>query len=248
MHSIAGRSAIGAILALSTVSGMGQCRFPKEGRADAIENSILGVAVLGAAIVIVATGTSSTLLHRTRADIGVAQSEIAEMRRKVDRLWGNHLQADQRSAAAAVFFAQALVPSANRSFLLQQAAFQLRGAVLSMWAASGEAVPDEILAEIAASEKQLGDGDARGYASMKKEVDRLRLGSQTHLNGLADQIRAVESRIESGQVRESWIYLAYVFFNLLGLMVTMCKDLSVWKADRRGERVACPRLVVQRLS
>ena len=43
MHSIAGRSAIGAILALSTVSGMGQCRFPKEGRADAIENSILGV-------------------------------------------------------------------------------------------------------------------------------------------------------------------------------------------------------------
>ena len=216
MHSIAGRSAIGAILALSTVSGIGQCRFPKEGRANAIENSILGGCGFGRSDCVVATGTSSTLLHRTRADIGVAQSEIAEMRRKVDRLWGNHLQADQRSAAADVFFfAQALVPSANRSFLLQQAAFQLRGAVLSMWAAFGEAVPDEIPAEIAASEKQLGDGDARGYASIKKEVDRLRLGSQSHLNGLADQIRAVESRIESRQVRESWIYLAYVFFNLL---------------------------------
>ena len=66
----------------------------------------------------------------------------------------------------------------------------------------------------------------------------MRLGSQFHFDGLADQIRAVESRIESGQVRESWIYLAYVFFNLLGLMVTMCKDLPVWKADRRGERAA----------
>ena len=196
------------------------------------------VAVAGAAIVIVATATSSTLLYQTRAAVSVAQSEIAEMRRKVDRLWGSHLQADQRSAAADVFFAQALAPSTNRSFLLQQAAFQLRGAVLSMWAASGEAVPDKIPAEIAAFEKQLGDGDARGYASLKKEIDRLRLGSQSHLNGLGDDIRALESSIASEQVRESWIYLAFVFFNLLGLMVTMCKDLPVWKAEAGGEAPA----------
>ena len=194
------------------------------------------VAVAGAAIVIVATATSSILLYETRADIRQAQREISEMRRKVDRLWGNHLQADQRSTAANVFFAQALAPSANRSFLLQQAAYQLRGAVLSMKVASGEKVPDEVPAEIAAFEKQLGEGDVRGYSSFKQEIDRLRLGSQSRLNGLADDIRAAEARIESGQAWESWIYLAYVFFNLLGLMVTMCKDLPVWRADRRGER------------
>ena len=132
MHSVAGRSAIRAILALSTVSGRGSADSPRKDGPMLSRFPSWAVAVLGAAIVIVATGTSSTLLHRTRADIGIAQTKIAEMRRKVDRLWGCHLQADQRSAAADVFFAQALVPSANRSFLLQQAAFQLRGAALSM--------------------------------------------------------------------------------------------------------------------
>ncbi len=74
--------------------------------------------------------------------------------------------------------------------------------------------------------------------SLKSEIDRLRLLSQTHISGRADDIRAAESRVESLQARESWVYLAYVFFNLLGLMVTMCKDLPVWKAERHSERVA----------
>ena len=94
------------------------------------------VAVVGASIVIVATATSSTLLHQTRTGIISAQSEIAEIRRGFDRQWSNHLQADQRSTAADSFLAQALGSSAGQSFLLGQAAYQLRGAVLSMWAAA----------------------------------------------------------------------------------------------------------------
>lgn len=192
------------------------------------------VAVAGAAIVIVATATSSILLHETRVDVAQAQMKVSETRRTVDRLWGNHLQADQRSTAADVFFAQALLSSANRSFLLGKVAYQLRGAALSMRAASGESVSDEVAAEIAAFEKQLGEGDARGYVSLKEEIDRLRLGSQDRINGLADEIRVMEARVEAGRTRESWIYLAYVFFNLLGLMITMCKDLPIWKVNSRG--------------
>ena len=101
------------------------------------------VAVAGAAIAIAATATSTMLLHQTRADITAVKSEIADTRRAVDRLWSSHLQADQRSTAADVFFAQALGSDTSRSFLLEQAAYQLRGAVLSMWAASGEPVPDK---------------------------------------------------------------------------------------------------------
>ncbi len=74
--------------------------------------------------------------------------------------------------------------------------------------------------------------------AVKSEIDRLRLLSQTHIGGRADDSRAAESRGESLQARESWVYLAYVFFNLLGLMVTMGKDLPVWKAERHSERVA----------
>lgn len=125
------------------------------------------VAVAGAAIVVIATATSSVLLHGTRADIGAAQAEVAEVRREVDRLWSSHLQADQRSAAADVFFAQALAPSGSQSFLLEQAAYQLRGAVLSMWAASGLEVPDDPPPEIVAFVNQLRGGDARGYMSLK---------------------------------------------------------------------------------
>ena len=49
---------------------------------------------------------------------------------------------------------------------------------------------------------------------------------------LYDVVRGTESRIKSLRSRESWIYLAYVFFNLLGLMVAMCKDLPVWRSER----------------
>ena len=145
-------------------------------------------------------------------------------------MWSSHRQADERSTAAAVFFAQAFGPGGGRSFLLDEAAFQLRGAVLSMWAASGEAVPDEPPQTIATAERALRNGDAGGYELLTLEIDRLRLLSQSHLNGLNEDIRAAEARIEWLRARESTLYLAYVFFNLLGLIVTMCKDLPVWRS------------------
>ena len=189
------------------------------------------VGVAGAAIAIVATVTSTTLLYQTRTDIADVRSELADTRSTVDRLWSSHRQADQRSTAADMFVAQALGPGPGRAFLLEQAAHQLRGAVLSMWAASGESVPDTPPAAVAAAEERLRNGDTGGYASLRSEIDRQRLLSRSHLNGLADEIRAFEARIESLQASESWLYLAYVFFNLLGLMVTMCKDLPVWRSD-----------------
>ena len=194
------------------------------------------VGVAGAVIAIVATITSSTLLYQTRGDIAEVRSEIEDKRSTVERMWSSHRQADQRATAADMFLAQALGPGAGRTFLLEQAAYQMRGAVLSMWAASGEDVPDNTPETIAEAEDLLGNGDVAGYATLRAEVDRLRLLSQSHLNGVADEIRAGESRIEALQAWESWLYLAYVFFNLLALMVTMCKDLPVWRAQGHGAR------------
>ena len=190
------------------------------------------VAVAGAAIVIIATATSTIVPHQTRKSINVMQLEIVETRRAVDRLWSSHLQADQRSASADVFFAQALGSDIGQGFLLEQAASQLAGAVLSMMAASGEPVPDVLPATIAAEKRLLVDGKAQGYVSLKSEIERLRLRSQRHINGRVDEIPAKESLVESLQARESRVFLAYVFCNLLGLLVTMCKDLPVWKVER----------------
>lgn len=196
------------------------------------------VGLTGAAIAIAATVTSSTLLYGTRADTAAVRSQIADTRRTVDRLWSSHRQADQRSTAAGMFFGQALGPGPDRSFLLEQAAHQLRGAVLSMWAASGEPVPEQVPEPVAEAEHRLREGDARGYVFLVSEIERLRSLSQSHINGLFDDTRSAESRIESLQSRELWIYLAYVFFNVLGLIVTMCKDLPLWRAERHGTAAA----------
>ncbi len=59
-----------------------------------------------------------------------------------------------------------------------------------MRAASGEPVPDATPEDIAAFEKQLSEGDARGYVSLKAEIDQLRLLSRLRLNALSDEVRA----------------------------------------------------------
>ena len=191
------------------------------------------IAIAGAVIAIAATAISSTLLYHIQGDIAAIKSEISDARIASDRLWRSHLQADQRSTTADVFLAHALgAEASHQSFLHEQAANQLFGAVLSMWAASGEPVPDGPPNAIVEAKRQLHEGDVEGYVLLKSKIDQLRLLSQEHINGQADDIQAAESRIESLQVRESRIYLAYVFFNLLGLMVTMCKDLPVWKGKQ----------------
>ena len=118
--------------------------------ASKIPSWVVGVA--GAVIAIVATITSSTLLYQTRGDIAGVRSEIAGKRGTVERLWSSHRQADQRATAADMFLAQALAPGAGRTFLLEQAAYQMRGAVLSMWVASGEDVADKTPETIAKAE------------------------------------------------------------------------------------------------
>ncbi|MDE0029451.1 MAG: hypothetical protein OXU42_08650 [Deltaproteobacteria bacterium] len=190
------------------------------------------VGLTGALIAIIATITSATLLHQTRTRITAATSEVAEMRNRSDTLWSSHRLADQRSTAADVFLAMALAQRSDTEalpVLLQQTAAQLQGAVLAMSAASGEAVPDEPPEEIQRLYAALLAGDLNGYASLRAEIDERRLLSQSTINQLASDVGSTELRIDSLRARESTLYLAYVFLNLLGLMVTMCKDLPVWK-------------------
>ena len=192
------------------------------------------VAVTGALIVIMATAISAIMLHGVRQNVEKARSEITDERRKIDRLWSNHRQADQRATTADIFFAEALGEKSNTRFLLDQAAAQLRGAVLSMWAASGQEVPDDTPKNIETLEGKLRQGDLSAYSGLQSEINRLRLLSASYINQVSSSIHSGESRIETLEARQSAIYLAYVFFNLFGLIVTTCKDLPVW-SDLRAE-------------
>ena len=195
------------------------------------------VTIAGASIVVIATFTSSTVLYQIRENVTKARSEIADDRHRIDRLWSSHRQADQRATAADIFLAEALGESSSTPFLLEQAAYQLRGALLSMWAASGQDIPDDPPKNIEILEGKLRQGDLSAYEGLKSEINRLRLLSQSYINQISSDIRSVESGLEALEARQSAIYLAYVFFNLFGLIVTMCKDLPVWRDTRSGLRL-----------
>ena len=196
------------------------------------------VAIVGAAIVVVATATSSTLLHQTRESVQEISKEIAESRRRVDRLWSNHLVADRQSIAGDLLYAQAMSENGKPEFILERAAYYLWSATLAMWIASGKHEAETMEEKLLRFKESLAHGDIRGYEQFKLKINQLRELSATNINGHTAELRAAESRIESLQSRESLLYMAYVFFNLLGLMVTMCKDLPVWKSERGREPAA----------
>lgn len=194
------------------------------------------VAIAGALILIVATATSSILLHKTKERTTSIRSELKTLREQKDLFWSSHLLADQRSTAADIFFGQALGVGSNIAFLLGQTAGHLQGAVLAMWAASGEPVPAVPPKKIQSLHNDLRKGNQllSAYMGLKSEIDRLRLLSQSHVNRLSSDIDAKESVIQSLESRETSIYLAHIFFNLLGFIVTVCKDLPVWRNQQRS--------------
>ena len=191
------------------------------------------LAVAGPTIVVIATATTSTLLYQAQESVKEASAEIAETRRTVDRLWGNHLVAEQRSTAGELFFAQVRGGNQNSGFLQERAAYHLWSAALSMWVSSGEPDPETTEDRLLSLRTMLAQGDSSGYNGLKSEINRFRKLSAQYINSQTAEMRAIEARIQSLNAHESTLHMAYVFFNLFGLMVTMCKDLPVWKTERR---------------
>lgn len=192
------------------------------------------VAVAGATIIIVATATSSTILHKTQTRIGETVSEIAQASSQFDRMWSSHLISDRRSAAADSLFGQALGSDSReaQNFLLKQTGYHLRGSLLAMMLAAEANVSDSTPTEITDLEKELERGNYRAFNAFKDMIDKLRLRSQKVLNDKGSTIRELQKNMQLLRRQESILYLAVVFFNLLGLIVVMCKDLPIWRVQR----------------
>jgi hypothetical protein len=194
------------------------------------------VAVAGATIVLVATATSSTILYQKQKEIEEATLSVASERRKIDHLWNNHLLADHRSGVADSLFGQALNSSqvATRDFLLQQVGYYLRGSSLAMTAAAGIQVNNETPETVANVEHAFhADGDYQeAFKKFKKMINDLRLKSQSYIGEKSQKIYNLQVQIDALHRQKAILYLAVVFFNLLGLIVVMCKDLPVWRVSR----------------
>ncbi len=187
------------------------------------------VAVAGGIVVVVASLTSSNLIHQSRSTIAVTELKILDVNRELDYIHNGMNRADQYIAGAEAYVAQAVDANAAGSFLLEKAAYGLRGAVLSMWVVSGEPVPDQTPKEIARSESALRSGDLGAAQVMRSEIERLRLLAFQHMGRLNAVIHTAQAHIATARVRESRIYLAYMCINLFGFALTISKDLPVWR-------------------
>lgn len=189
------------------------------------------VAVLGTLLIVVASVVSWTTLRQVNDEIAEARADVASGLRKVDSLWISHRQADQRSSTATNFITQT-TGSPNAGFLLAEAAAQLRGAVLSMWAASGEEVPERPPDNVVSLENRLRNGDLTAYGELKLELERLRTLSARHISETSEAVDSKRAEIEMLESQEATAFRTYFLLSLLGLIVAMCKDLPVWNDAR----------------
>lgn len=194
------------------------------------------ITVAGATIIIISTATSSTILHNVRADVGDGLVEIADSNAQFDRMWNSHLMSDRRSSVADSLFGQALNSNSDevQTFLFEQTGYHLRGSLLAMMVAADVEITDNIPKEIANIEGDLARGEHNAFMKFKELIDQHRLKSQKVLNNKRLNIRKLQKNMELLQGQESIIHLAIVFFNILGLIIVLCKDLPVWK-DRNSK-------------
>ena len=191
------------------------------------------VGTAGAVIVILSTAITTISLAEIRSKLGATRSEVATVQDQIQSAWNNHLLSERRSTSADALLAMALrdeAGSADILFALRRVADHLQGAVLAMWVASGDSLPDESPQGIRESTAKLAAGDLSGYAVLRSSIDSLQLQVQQRINTeLAERLSEKNELLSKLEARESQHYLWYVSMNLLGLIVTMCKDLPMWK-------------------
>ena len=132
--------------------------------------------------------------------------------------------------------------NSDNSFLLGLTVDQLRGAVLSMYAAAkpSEQVPDETPESIESLLSKLRKGDRDAYMAPKSEINELRLASMRFINELSDGIRSAESCVHSLEVQEGQIYFAY-----FGIQPAGAYRRDVQRPPGMEEAVKPPARVIQ---
>ena len=184
------------------------------------------VAVTGAVTVIAATATSSILLYQNKKRITEARSEAENMQVSKDRAWNQHLLAEQRYNNAILMELIRGVAGNADPLLLKRTISPLRDAVLAMWNTQERIKEDPTKGP----EEAVRVDYEEEWHRLEGAYEQLKLSSVSYINGINENIKSIESEhIKPLERDELLIYMSYVFFNLLGLIITMCKDLPIWR-------------------
>ena len=184
------------------------------------------VALTGAIILIIGTVVNSILLYQNKKRIIEARSEAENMQVLKDRAWGQHLLAEQRYDTATLMeLIHEAAGNANPP-LLKRTISRLRGAVLAMWNTQEKIREDPTKG----SEEAVHVDYKEEWHRLESAYGELKDSSVLYINQINVNIKSIESeRIKPLERCELLIYISYVFFNFLGLLITMCKDLPIWK-------------------
>lgn len=166
------------------------------------------VAVVGAGLVVVATAIGATWYQKVSSERARLASEASSLRADADRLWESHLQGDQRDRVASVFIALALSdrhsedPTASK-YAFDRAAVHLRGAFLSMRAASDLHAAGPIPPNVATAERNIRQGDLTAYSELSASIDSLKRESAKRINEIDVQAKAAETGAEILDARQT---------------------------------------------
>ena len=184
------------------------------------------VALTGAIILIIGTLVNSILLYENKKRIIEAKLVAENMQVLKDRAWDQHLLAEQRYDNATLMELIREVAGNADPPLLKRTISRLRGAVFAMWKTQEKIREDPTKG----SEEGVRVDYKEEWHRLDSAYGKLKDSSVLYINQINVNIKSIESeRIKPLERYELLIYMSYVFFNLLGLLITMCKDLPVWK-------------------
>ena len=195
------------------------------------------IGILGASIVVISISLSPLIVRDLENNIEDTENTISELNRRVRTLWANHTLAAQREAAADTIAALITLTDAPHPFVISRSGAHLQGAILTMWAATGDEDDTNLQSTVSALMEKLNAGQLNSYDSMSAILDVQRLRSADVVNELYGEVADYEARLRELRKQRDRIRALQSFLNIVGLIVVLLKDLPIWKRKGDGNEI-----------
>jgi len=148
------------------------------------------VTMIGALMVAISVALGPLRVYGLERAIRDGRGEVAELRESNRRDWGNHTLADRRAASADTI-AASIEQYGPGPFRLGRAAYHLQGAILTMWASTGNTNDSLLRPRVEALVARLNSADLDAYDELADLLDELRLESARVISAQAGEIAVI---------------------------------------------------------
>lgn len=187
------------------------------------------IGVLGASLVVISISLSPLLVRDIENRIEDTENRISDLNRRVRTLWENHTLAAQREASADTIAALITLTDTPHPFVISRSSSHLQGAILTMWAATGDEDDTDLRSTVSDLMKSLDAGRLGSYDAMSAILDEQRLRSVDVVNELYGEVADYEARRRELRRQRDSLRDLQSLLNIVGLIVVLLKDLPIWR-------------------